>query len=217
MIEKIFVKEGVKRADLEEFLSKKFEKAGYSHTEISRTPLGTRIIVYAYKPGIVIGRSGRKIAEIAEEIKKMFGIENPILDVREVENPFLDANIVARRIARALERGINYKKVANYYLDKVMEAGAIGVEIRIAGKLAGVERSRFQKFRKGFILHSGEYRERVIDVGSAQAMIKPGIVGVKVEIMKEAPKELLFEKGLEGKEFKAGEEIEKKEEGSESS
>ncbi|MEM5790620.1 MAG: 30S ribosomal protein S3 [Candidatus Aenigmatarchaeota archaeon] len=159
MIEKTFVKEGIKRADMEEFLAKKFEKAGYSHTEISRTPLGTRIVVYAYKPGIVVGKSGRKIGEIVEEIKEKFGFENPMLDVREVDNPFLDANIVARRIARALEKGINYKKVVNYYLEKIMEAGAVGVEIRVGGKLAGVERSRFQKFKKGFIVHSGDYKE----------------------------------------------------------
>ncbi len=212
MIEKSFVKEGIKRAEVEEFLAKKFEKAGYSHTEISRTPLGTRIVVYAYKPGIVIGKSGRRVEEIVKEIKEKFGFENPMLDVREVENPFLDANIVAKRIARALERGINYKKVANYYAEKVMEAGAIGVEIRVGGKLAGVERSRFQKFRKGFIVHSGEYKETLVDKGYAQAMIKPGIVGIQVKIMKEAPTELLLEKGLESKEFKYQEEIEKKEE-----
>ncbi|MFH7882492.1 MAG: 30S ribosomal protein S3 [Candidatus Aenigmatarchaeota archaeon] len=212
MIEKTFVKEGIKRADMEEFLAKKFEKAGYSHTEISRTPLGTRIVVYAYKPGIVVGKSGRKIGEIVEEIKEKFGFENPMLDVREVDNPFLDANIVARRIARALEKGINYKKVVNYYLEKIMEAGAVGVEIRVGGKLAGVERSRFQKFKKGFIVHSGDYKETLVDKGYAQAMIKPGIIGIQVEIMKEAPKELLLEKGLEGKEFKYEEEIEKKEE-----
>lgn len=192
--EKIFVKEGIKEADVEEFLAKKFEKAGYSHTEISRTPLGTRIVVYAHKPGLVIGRSGRKIDELAEEIKAKFGFENPMLDVKEVENPFLDANIVAKRVARALEKGINFKRVANYYLEKVIEAGAIGVQIRIAGKLAGVERSRFQKFRSGFVAFSGDYADKLVEKGYAQASIKPGIIGVQVKIMKEMPKEFEFEK-----------------------
>lgn len=189
-IEKIFVKEGIKEADVEEFLRRRFEKAGYSHTEIQRTPLGTRIIVYAHKPGLVIGRSGRRVNEIAEEISRRFGFENPLVDVKEVANPFLDANIVARRIARALERGINYKKVANYYLRRVMEAGAVGIQIELSGKLAGVERSRMTKFKEGFIAHSGEYSERLVDLGYTQAMIKPGIVGVKVKIMKEMPKEI---------------------------
>lgn len=189
VIEKLFVKEGVKESEIEEFLRKKFERAGYSRTIVERTPLGTRIIVYAYKPGLIIGRSGKRINEITEEIKERFGLENPLIDVKEVEQPFLDAMIVAKRIAKALERGINYKKVANYYLDQVMQAGAIGVAIRIAGKLAGSERSRFQKFKKGFIAFSGEYAEKLVEKGYAEAMLKPGIVGVKVYIMKEAPKE----------------------------
>ncbi|MEM5882918.1 MAG: 30S ribosomal protein S3 [Candidatus Aenigmatarchaeota archaeon] len=215
-VEKLFVKEGIKEAQIEEFLAKKFEKAGYSHTEIQRTPLGIRIVVYAHKPGLVVGKSGKKIKDITEELKEKFGLENPLLDVREVEQPLLDANIVARRVARAIEKGVNFKKVANYYVEKVMEAGAIGVQIRIGGKLAGKERSRFQKFKKGFVAFSGDYAETLVDVGYAQAMIKPGIVGIRVHIMKEAPKELEFEKGIrKEKEFKPGEEIEKKEENSE--
>jgi len=211
-IEKAFVKEGIKEAEVEAYLAKKFEKAGYSHTEIQRTPLGTRLIIYAHKPGLVIGRSGRKIEEITEEIRKKFGFENPLVDVREVENPFLDAHIVAKRIANAIEKGINFKKVANYYLDKVMEAGAIGVHIKIGGKLAGKKRSRFQKFKKGFVAFSGEYAETFVDTGYAQANIKPGIVGIQVKIMKEMPKEFVFEKSMEEKEFIVEKEKEKEEE-----
>ncbi len=198
-IEKLFIKENIKEADVENFLKKKFEKAGYSRAEIQRTPLGTRIIIYVHKPGLVIGKSGKKIALLADEIREKFGFENPLIDVKEVENPFLDAQIVAWRIARAIERGINFKKVANYYLDKVMDAGAIGVQIRIAGKLAGSERSRFQKFKAGFIVHSGDYAEKFVDMGYAQANIKPGIVGIQVKIMKGVPKEFKFEKRIEKK------------------
>lgn len=188
-IEKTFVKDGIKEASIEEFISKKFEKAGYSHTEISQTPLGTRIIVYAHKPGLVIGRSGRRISEITDEIKVKFGFENPLLDVKEVENPLLDANIVAKRVARALERGINFKKVANYYLENVIAAGAIGVQIRIGGKLAGSDRSRFQKFHSGFVAVAGGYADKLVEKGYAQGTIKPGIIGIQVKIMIESPKE----------------------------
>ncbi len=191
-IERAFVKEGIKESGIEEFLREKFERAGYSHTEIQRTPLGTRIIVYAHSPGLVIGGSGRRINELTEEIKEKFGFENPLIDVKEVDQPFLDSNIVARRIAHSLERGINFKKVANYYVEKIMEAGAIGVSIRLAGKLAGSERSRFQKFRAGFIAHSGEYAERLVDRGFAKAMLKPGMVGIQVKIMKEPIREVEF-------------------------
>jgi len=209
-VEKLFVKEGIKESEVEAYLAKKFEKAGYSHTEIQRTPLGTRLIIYAHKPGLVIGRSGRKIDEITEEIRKKFGFENPLIDVKEVENPFLDAHIVARRIANALEKGINFKKVANYYIDKVMEAGAIGIQIKTGGKLAGKERSRFQKFKKGFVAFSGDYAETLVETGYAQAKIKPGIIGIQVKIMKELPKEFVFEKSLGEKEFISEKEKEKK-------
>ncbi len=189
-IEKNFVEEGVKEGQLEEFLREKFDKAGYSHIELQRTPLGTRIIVYAHRPGIVVGRSGRKAKEIAEEIREKFGLENPMLDVREVENPMLDAQIVANRIAKAIERGVHFKKVANYYLQRVMEAGAVGVLIRIAGKVGG-ERAKFFKFRKGYIKHSGHYAETLVDKGYTTALTKPGIIGIQVKILREMPSELI--------------------------
>jgi len=190
-IEKMFVKEGIKEAEVEEFFAQKFAKAGYSHTEIQRTPLGTRIIVFAHKPGLVVGRSGRRIYEISDEVKQKFGFENPLVDVKEVENPFLDSNIVAQRIAKALEKGINYKKVANYYLQKVLDAGAVGIQIKIGGKLGG-EKARFQKFQRGFIAHSGDYAETLVQRGIAQGSIKPGIIGIQVKIMKESPKEVSY-------------------------
>lgn len=198
-VEKLFVKEGIKVSEVEEFLKKRFERAGYSHTEIQRTPLGTRIIVHVHKPGLVIGRSGRRVNEITEEIKDKFGFENPLLDVREVDEPLLDSNIVARRIAHSIEKGVNYKKVANYYLEKVVEAGAVGIQIEIAGKIGGVERSREQKFKMGFVAHSGEYAERLVDLGYTQAIIKAGIIGIKVKIMKALPNEALVEKKTEVK------------------
>jgi small subunit ribosomal protein S3 len=197
MLKDFFIKEGIKEAEMDEFLREIFDKAGYSHSEVQRTPIGTRIIVFVHKPGIAIGRGERKLKEITEIIKEKFGLENPMLDVKEVENPLLDAQIVASRIAKVLERGVNYKKVANYYVEKVMEAGAVGVEIRIGGKVGG-ERGRFQKFRQGYIKHSGHYAETLVDKGFATALTKPGVIGVQVKILKQMPKDKLIE--LEEKE-----------------
>ena len=182
-VEKHFIEEGIKEAQMEEFLRNKFDRAGYSHIEIQRTPLGTRIIVYANRPGLVIGKSGSRIKEITEEVQEKFKLENPMLDVREIENPFLDARVVASRIAKSLERGSFYKKVANFYLEEIMRAGAIGVEIKVGGKLGG-ERGRFKKFKDGYIKHSGYYGDNLVDKGQAVALLKPGIVGVQVKILK---------------------------------
>ncbi|MEM5777076.1 MAG: 30S ribosomal protein S3 [Candidatus Aenigmatarchaeota archaeon] len=188
-VQKFFINEGLKEAQLENFLREKFDKAGYSHSDIQRTPLGTRIIVYAEKPGLVVGKSGKKINDITLEIKEKFSLENPMLDVREVENPFLDAQIVANKIAKGIEKGGFYKKLANYYMDKIMEAGAIGVEIRVAGKLGG-ERGRFQTFKQGYIKHSGYYADTLVQTGFATAILKLGMVGVKVKILTQMPEDL---------------------------
>ena len=189
-IEKVFVKEGIRESQLEEYLRDMFDRAGYSHTETQRTPMGTRIIVFAHRPGLIIGKSGRRIQELTEDIKVRFGLDNPLVDVKEVDHPLLDPNIVAKRIAKALEKGIQFKKVCNFYLDEVLGAGAIGITIRVAGKLAGAERSRFAKFRKGFVAHSGDYAEKLVAKGYTKAMLKPGLVGIQVRIMMEQPSEI---------------------------
>lgn len=186
-IEKHFIKEGIKEARIEEFLREKFDRADYSHIDIQRTPLGTRIIVHAGRPGLVIGKSGSRIKEITEEIKEKFELENPMLDVKEIENPLLNAHVIAGKIAKSLERGVFYKKAVNYYLSQIMKAGAIGVEIRVSGKLGG-ERGRFQKFREGYIKHAGFYADNILDKGMTVANLKLGIVGVQVKIMKTMPK-----------------------------
>ncbi len=207
---KHFVKEGIREAQIEEFLSKKFDRAGYSHIDIQRTPLGTRIIVHANRPGLVIGRSGARIKEITEEVRRKFKLENPMVDVKEIENPFLDAQVVANRIVKSLERGGFYKKVANYYLSEIMKARAVGVQIRVGGKLGG-QRGRFQKFKEGYIKHSGYYADNVVDKGLATANLKLGIVGVQVKILKERPEDLITkikEKKVEEVEDKGSKETE---------
>ena len=206
-IEKHFVKEGIKKAEIEEFFKEKFDKAGYSHIEIQRTPLGTRIIVYADRPGLVIGKFGSRIKEITDEMQKKFELENPMLDVKEIENPMLDAQVVASKITKALERGAFYKKVANWYLSEVVKAGAVGIEIRVAGKLGG-ERGRFQKFREGYIKHSGYYADNIVDKGKAVANTKPGIVGVQVKILRYLPEITTKIKEVEKVEDKGNEKTE---------
>ena len=199
-VEKTFVKEGIGLSDIETYLIKRFERAGYSHSELQRSAVGTKIVVYVNKPGLVV--SARRINEITEELKQKFKIENPLIDVREVENKFLDAQIVASRIANSIERGINYKRVVNFYLEKIMEAGAVGVLVITSGKLIGNERSLMQKFKTGYIVHSGDYSDSLVDHGSAKASLKAGTVGIKVRILKVAPKE--FEETAQATEDQKG-------------
>lgn len=192
MKEKEFVIEGIKRAQIEEYLESLFDRAGYSHCEIQRTPLGLRIVVYAARPGLVIGRRGRNIDRIINDIKKKFGLDNINLDVREVEVPELDAQVMAREIARALERGINYKKVAHVMLRRIMEKAA-GCCITISGKLSG-EIARTEKFFAGYLKYAGEYAESLVSKGYARAELKPGVIGIQVRILPELPKEMKVER-----------------------
>ena len=137
MLNEYFVKQGIKEAEMEQFIKKHFPYGDYSKTELQRTPLGVKIIIYTNKPGRIIGRGGKNINEITEVIKEKFGLENPQIDVKAIRNPNLDAKIVAKQIASALEKGYNYKKIGNLSMKRVMDAGAIGVEIIISGRLGG--------------------------------------------------------------------------------
>ena len=116
MLKKYFVKQGIKEAEIEEFIRSNFPLGDYSRTELQRTPLGIKIVIFTNKPGRIIGRGGKNINAITDAIKKRFDLENPHLDVKLVENPNLDASIVSKQIASALERGYNYKKIGNLSL-----------------------------------------------------------------------------------------------------
>jgi small subunit ribosomal protein S3 len=184
----------LKDKEIEDFIIPYFDKAEVSKVKIERTPSNTRIVIYVGRKNIGEIRRRKYEDEIKEKLINQFKLLNPTIVVEEVQNSFLDAKIVAQRIKKALERGINFKKVAMYYLEKIIEAGAAGAEIRIAGKLLGKERSAAYKFRKGYILHTGHYKEEFVDVGYSQAILKVGAIGVQVRILKKVPEELMLEK-----------------------
>ncbi len=192
MKEREFVQEGIRRVQIEEYLARLFDKAGYSHSEIQRTPLGLRVVVYAARPGLVIGRRGKNVDKITQDLKNKFGLENVALDVREVEVPELDAEVMAREIARALERGINYRKVVNTIMRRIMQHAA-GCLIKVSGKLSG-EIARTEKFFAGYLKYAGEYAESLVRTGKARAELKPGVIGIEVRILPELPKEMKAEK-----------------------
>ncbi|HID47837.1 MAG TPA: 30S ribosomal protein S3 [Methanothermococcus okinawensis] len=182
MIERVFIKEHVNEALIDEYLKSKLTRAGYSHMEMKKTPIGTRIIVYAEKPGLVIGRRGRLVKELTETIAKEFGVENPQIEVKQIENPDLDPAIVAQKIASALERGMHFRRVAHAAVRRVMGAGAKGVVVIISGKLTG-ERARTEKFMEGYMKHCGEPSEELVRKAHRTAKLKLGVIGVTVKLV----------------------------------
>ncbi len=181
-VEKKFVNDGFKKAMIDEFFLQKLERAGYGGMDINRTPMGTQITIRAEKPGMIIGKGGKMIRKFTKDLDVRFKMDNPQIDVQEVRKPELNAQMMATRLANALERGWYFRKAGSSTLQRIMDSGAMGVEIIIAGKLTG-PRKRTEKFIAGYIKHCGKPVEELVDVGYARAKKKLGIIGVKVRIM----------------------------------
>jgi len=179
---KHFIDESIKKTEIDEFLENKLERAGYGGVDITKTPLGTHIVVYAMRPGVVIGRGGETIRDLASVLEEKFELPNPQISVAEIEIPELNAYIIASRIASALRRGIHYRRAGYWALRQVQDAGALGVEITISGKLRG-QRSKYEKFRGGYLPKSGEPPVVYTRKAELHVQLKPGILGVKVRIM----------------------------------
>jgi small subunit ribosomal protein S3 len=185
-VDKLFVKRWMDLAELNEYLEKELEHAGYGGMSLSRVPTGTRITLYVERPGAVIGKKGKSVQELTDELNKRFKMENPQVEVVGIEKPELNAPIMAKRIAFALERGAHFRSLGYTFMHRIMEAGARGVEIVISGKLGG-ERAKRLRFYQGYLSKAGEPAHRLVSHGYAYAKLKPGVVGVKVRIMPPVP------------------------------
>jgi len=182
MIEKDFVTEGLKRTRIDEYLENELERAGYGGMEIQVTPLGTMVVVYAERPGMVIGRGGKTVRAITKNLKDNYELENPQVEVKEVDIPELNPKIMAHKIAAMLQRGMHFRRVAYSTLRRIMGSGAQGVEISISGKIRG-SRSATAKFSDGYIKKCGEPATRYVNDGFATVQLKPGVLGICVRIM----------------------------------
>ncbi len=181
-IERYFIKEGVKEMLIDEYLEKELRRAGYGGIDIKKTPLGTKVVIFAASPGYVIGRGGRRIRELTRTLEREFGLENPQIEVEEIKNPYLNAKVQAVRLAQALERGIHFRRAAYSAIRAIMRNGARGVEIRLSGKLTG-ERAKSVRFYQGYLAKVGNPAETLVSRGYAQARLKLGVIGVRVSIM----------------------------------
>jgi small subunit ribosomal protein S3 len=181
-VERKFISEGVRRVRVEKYLTKELKRAGFGGMDIARTPLGTQVTVFAEKPGIVIGKGGKVIRQLTQDLATNYGVDTPQVDVQQVPNPNFNAQIMAERLASAIERGWYFRKAGSSILRRVMDSGALGCEVIIAGKLTG-PRARVQKFMEGYIKHAGEPSKTVVERGYAIAVKKLGVIGVQVKIV----------------------------------
>jgi len=180
--DKRIIVENVRRVLLKEYLMNETKRAGFGGLDIQRTPMGTRVTLLAERPGLVIGRKGGAIKALTEAVEQKFRFDNPQIEVQEVASPALNAQIMAEKLANALERGWHFRRAGHSTVRRIMEAGAKGCLVVIAGKLTG-QRHRTEKFKAGHIKYCGEPRNLWMGLGFASAKLKPGIIGVTVEIM----------------------------------
>jgi len=184
MIERKFIKERLKEYQIQEFITKSLKNVGHSHTKLMRTPLGEKVIIYASRPGLVVGRKGENIKKLTITLKKKFDLENPQIEIAEVEKPHLDAQIVAERIASTLERfGVNkFKAIGHKTMADVMNAGALGIEILISGKVPS-QRARTWRFYSGYLKKCGNIAVEEVKRATAVCIMKTGEIGIRVAIM----------------------------------
>jgi small subunit ribosomal protein S3 len=183
MEEKNIVQFKKKEFEIREYIKSLLEKGKVSKVRIEYTPIGEKIVVSTHKPGLVIGRRGEKIDELTRVLKTRFKLENPIIEIDEIIKPELDAQINADDIALSLERfgPLRFKVIAYRALQKIMNAGALGTEIILGGKLPS-SRAKTWRFSQGYLKKTGD-SSKVVERAKSIAQTKPGTVGVKVAIL----------------------------------
>jgi len=184
MIERKFIAQKIKEYQIQEYIENNLKNVGHSHTKMIKTPLGEKIVIYASRPGLIVGRKGQNIKELTKTLKKRFGLENPQIEISEVKDINLDANIVAEKITDSLERfgAQKFKAIGHKTMESIMGAGALGVEIIVSGKIPS-SRAKSWRFYSGYLKKCGDIAIVGVDKAHLQAKLKTGVVGVKVSIM----------------------------------
>lgn len=168
-------------SDLDEFLEAQLKDAGYAGVDIQKNPVGTRITVFVTRPGLAIGRRGTGIKDLTDRVAEKFGFPSPQIAVSEVQSPELNPRIMAVRTAQIVSRGTAFRRAATWTMNQIMEAGAMGCEISVAGKLRS-DRSHKEKYRQGIVPKSGETSLRVVREANTDVLLKLGLYGIKVKI-----------------------------------
>lgn len=168
----------------------KLKLAGITGVEIERLPKSMAITLTVSRPGVVIGRGGGGLEDIKKEILEIISalkgkkVKDLKIDLRvnEVKSPELSAQLVALRIVSELERRLPHRRVVNRTMERVMQAGALGIKVVLSGRIGGAEISRREKFHQGSV--PAQTLREEIDYIQVPALLKRGYVGVKVYIHK---------------------------------
>ena len=164
-----------------EYLYKKLAQAGISRIQIDRPARNAKITVYTARPGVIIGKSGKEVETLRDEINKILNV--PVhVSIEEVRKPELDAKLVSEAVAQQLEKRVMFRRAMKRAVTTAMRLGAKGIKICVSGRLGGTEIARSEWYREGRVpLHT---LRADIDYGLAEAYTTYGVIGVKVWIFK---------------------------------
>ena len=166
---------------LNDFLREEIKESGFHRVEISKTPSGTKITLFVTRPGIVIGRKGVGIKQLTEKVESDFGFKNPQISVEEIPKAELSPSVMCNRLASHIERGTAFRRATMWTLNQIMEAGAMGVQITISGKLRG-DRSAFEKHTQGILPRAGNYAKDIVSEDVTHTKTAMGLIGIKIRI-----------------------------------
>jgi small subunit ribosomal protein S3 len=161
------------------YIKSRLKKAGVARVIVERTAKQLRITITTSRPGVIIGRSGKDIAQLEEELKKLTKKDVKIL-ISEIKRPELDAQLVADNIAAQLEGRISFRRAMKNAVSSTMRVGAEGVRVMCSGRLGGADMSRTEQYKEGRVpLHT---LRSDIDYALGRAETVYGSIGVKVWI-----------------------------------
>lgn len=184
MIERQFISQNMKEYLIQEYIAQNLKNVGLSHTKLVKTPAGVKIIIFASRPGLIVGRKGANIKELTQTMKTKFKLENPQIEIAEVPDINLDPFIVAEKIASTIERfgTQRFKGIAHKIMSDVLAAGARGIELLISGKIPSA-RAKSWRFSQGYLKKCGDIAMNGVKKAITSANLKTGTIGVQVKIM----------------------------------
>ena len=167
--------------NIRKFLKKKLYSSGISKIEIERASDRVKVIIHTAKPGVVIGKGGKDIAALKDELQKQVSRDLSI-DIKEIKRPDRDAQLVAESIAQQLENRVSFRRAMKSTMGRTMKAGALGIKTAVSGRPGGADIARSEFYSEGTI--PLQTLRADIDYGFAEADTTYGKVGVKVWIYK---------------------------------
>jgi len=162
------------------YVKRTLAHAGIAKVEVERSADRVRVSIHTARPGIIIGKKGSEVDRLKEDLQKMISGKRISLEIKEVRRAELDANLVAQNVALQLEKRISFRRAMKKTVLSSLRFGALGIKIRVSGRLGGAEIARSEWYREGRVpLHT---LRADIDYGTARANTTFGVIGVKTWI-----------------------------------